>query len=1119
MRYLACVVLPFFLSVLTACHGGGSSDSAQPTTTPPPANTAPVASFSSAATAPLNTPVVFDASASTSSSGGALQYVWDFGGGHRGGGKVIARPFTTAGTNTVTLTVIDSAGLSTTKVKALEVTAPAVAPATVGAQGVVKTADGSALQGVTVASVGVSNSATTDLQGKATLVVDVGVPLTLKLSKAGYADQFVSVQVPATVGSDAYFEATMRTRDAPLTLASAAAGGTLNGRDGARIVLPANSLVNGSGTPVSGAVSLTMTPVDPTGAGGGGFPGQFAGVKPDGSTTPIVSYGTTEFTVTAGGQALQLAPGKTATIEVPLYATLNIDGSPLTVGSTVPLWSLDEASGIWVQEGAGTVVASASSPTGFAMQAVVTHLSWWNADIGFDPYGPEPKCVYDDDIGLPEARDTFNTATVCNMLAEIDRTLGGNGNSGAPSVARAAVSAAPITNPRVAGYSRQVILPIAGGVPIPVPADVDIVLTASALNGTWRGTKVVNGPFNVTAVEEIKMRPLASTGPGTETVTLPFDDTRAMQSITDVDSFNFVGTAFKYARITTTSGTGSNLTGSMRLLQGNTVLATANFTNSPQPVVVVLPADATYTVQVAASGNAPGTYRLKIETLGALQSDSLTLPFDTGKAIAAFSTYRANFTINAPTTVNFAYKAASSSNASVRVVGPGGQLLTSSIVGGAITTKAIALPAAGAYFLEIAPSQGAAGTYYMAVEPTSWVEVAPSIPLTASSTLAMLGLVADHNGKAVVGYSRNYLTATPYNHNSVAYMLRRWTGTAWENVGTDLLDDFGCNIGTSSASLAFDSANNPIVAHGVMDSQAASWVQVSKFVGGVWQPIGPNNGKLPNTSAASTTCNDIPIVQVDSSDNVIVAYRAEDKVYVQKFNGTSWVDIVGGGAAVFASYYANFDLRIDSSDRVWFVLSEPTTPGQTVVRRLATLSTPAWVAVGANGGVLPEINTLGMAKPKLAFDDSGSPLLGAIASVNMGNGTSNSGSVVYHFNGTVWSTTGGYHPAGDNPHISNPQYGSFAAFENEGVMAWLESDTDIGNSPVVQINTTAGWSAFGTGIGRVPQFTPHGMVVGQGWQMLLLPIGSDLYMAMTAQEQGGGGSNPLAIFLLRKTAN
>ena len=54
------------------------------------------------------------------------------------------------------------------------------------------------------------------------------------------------------------------------------------------------------------------------------------------------------------------------------------------VDDVIPLWSVDETTGLWIEEGAGTVVASADSPTGLALRAEVAHFSWWNADAFVD---------------------------------------------------------------------------------------------------------------------------------------------------------------------------------------------------------------------------------------------------------------------------------------------------------------------------------------------------------------------------------------------------------------------------------------------------------------------------------------------------------------------------------------------------------------------------------------------------------------------------------------------------------------------------------------------------------------------------------------------------------------
>ena len=503
---------------MAGCKGDASPGG--PVQPPPPVVAlAPTAAFTAATTANALEPVTFDATASTSTDGSALQYVWDFGNGQRGGGKIIARSFGAAGARSVTLTVFDGANRSGSASKTVTVAPVPAAVSTVTAQGVVKALDGTAITGVLITQVGGAASVSTDTAGKASVSLGTGSPLTLKFTKAGYADQLLNLKLPGTSGGDAYFEVVMRARDAALTLSDAAAGGTLTGRDGALLLLPANALVNGAGAAVTGSVQISITPVDVTQSTAGGFPGGFDGLLQTGAPTPIVSFGTTEYVLSAAGQSVQLAAGKSATIELPLYAIKKLNGALLAAGDTTPLWSLDESTGMWIQEGKGSVVESASSPSGLALRATVTHFSWWNSDIGFDPYGPRPKCVYDTDSGIPGGNDTFATATICNMLAEID-----NGLPPAPRVIAGATRSAAAATPRFAGFARRLSVPIAGGVTMAVPANVNISLKATALNGTWGGSVVVNGAVGVQAEHIIRMRPLfAIAGPTPEAITLPFD--------------------------------------------------------------------------------------------------------------------------------------------------------------------------------------------------------------------------------------------------------------------------------------------------------------------------------------------------------------------------------------------------------------------------------------------------------------------------------------------------------------------------------------------------------------------------------------------------------------------
>lgn len=76
----------------------------------------------------------------------------------------------------------------------------------------------------------------------------------------------------------------------------------------------------------------------------------------------------------SAGEKLNLANGHTAEI------SLDIDASQLgTSPTTIPLWSFDEANGIWKEEGTATRVGKRYIGT-------VSHFSWWNCDAPF------PQC-------------------------------------------------------------------------------------------------------------------------------------------------------------------------------------------------------------------------------------------------------------------------------------------------------------------------------------------------------------------------------------------------------------------------------------------------------------------------------------------------------------------------------------------------------------------------------------------------------------------------------------------------------------------------------------------------------------------------------------------------------
>lgn len=225
-----------------------------------------------------------------------------------------------------------------------------------------------------------SGTAITDAAGVASVPVTVGSEQLLGVSKAGFAEQLKPLTVPAGRSADA-LQVMLIERDAAVDIAAIENGGSASGRDGVTVTFPAGALVDAAGRAATGTIQMQMTPVDVTGIEAAAFPGAFEGVAGAAARAAIMSYGTAELVPLQNGQKLQLAAGKTAQIELPVYAAVHQGGAVVALGDTIALWSLNAATGVWTQEGTGTVVASAGSPTGMALRATISHFSWWNGDV------------------------------------------------------------------------------------------------------------------------------------------------------------------------------------------------------------------------------------------------------------------------------------------------------------------------------------------------------------------------------------------------------------------------------------------------------------------------------------------------------------------------------------------------------------------------------------------------------------------------------------------------------------------------------------------------------------------------------------------------------------------
>ncbi len=233
--------------------------------------------------------------------------------------------------------------------------------------GIVLRDGGSPLSGATV-SAG-SQSTTTNEDGYFVLAAVPEGPTLVSFTYDGFMSTFRMAQVSSAT---AIHFADVVLVASEFTEFSSAAGSQIVAPGGDAVVnFDADSFVNGAGDTYNGDVTVqinAMTPDDSEFYGS--FPGEFAGVREDGSEVTLVSYGFMAIELTAADKTpLLLADGMTA--------ELNLTISPDKVAdapATMPMWYFDESDGQWHEDGVATL-------NGNTYTADVEHFTTWNWDV------------------------------------------------------------------------------------------------------------------------------------------------------------------------------------------------------------------------------------------------------------------------------------------------------------------------------------------------------------------------------------------------------------------------------------------------------------------------------------------------------------------------------------------------------------------------------------------------------------------------------------------------------------------------------------------------------------------------------------------------------------------
>ncbi len=141
---------------------------------------------------------------------------------------------------------------------------------------------------------------------------------------------------------------------------------------GARVIVPAGALVDAAQNAPQGPVTLSFATMDP---GRRALPGDYRAFDNNNAPVEMLSFGAlyADFR-DVNGTPLNLKTGTSAEIRVPVSAAQLAAAQP-----TIPIWSYDEKTGFWMQEGSANLT---NTIEGWMYVGTTKHFSYLNMDVG-----------------------------------------------------------------------------------------------------------------------------------------------------------------------------------------------------------------------------------------------------------------------------------------------------------------------------------------------------------------------------------------------------------------------------------------------------------------------------------------------------------------------------------------------------------------------------------------------------------------------------------------------------------------------------------------------------------------------------------------------------------------
>ncbi len=295
------------------------------------------------------------------------------------------------GNDSFTFTVTDGVASSSATVNII---VNAVEPLPLTVSGTVIKADGT---GVTGAQINIFKNnilqnpvpIISGSKGDYSLALHVNSDYTLVVTHDNYATQVKNINAVNTPTFT--LDIIMVPTEAPQAF-NAVDGHTATSNDGiTQVTIPSNAFPDGS-------IDLVITTLNlATQDGIDAIPGSNKGLY-EGQANPssLLFRGMAEFSFfdSVTQEKVQLKLNQTAEIIIPLYNKTKADGTLLTAGELIPLFYLDEITGVWIQDGQAQVIDDLNSPTLLSAKANVSHFTWFNLGFNFqDPLTPLFKTV------------------------------------------------------------------------------------------------------------------------------------------------------------------------------------------------------------------------------------------------------------------------------------------------------------------------------------------------------------------------------------------------------------------------------------------------------------------------------------------------------------------------------------------------------------------------------------------------------------------------------------------------------------------------------------------------------------------------------------------------------